>query len=72
VRRDACPTDRRVFYTVLTPKGRRRIDEAVPKHIDHIDHCFTSLLDAKERAALESSLRKLRDALRPESEAGAH
>jgi DNA-binding MarR family transcriptional regulator len=72
VRRDSCPTDRRVSYAVLTPKGRRQIEAAVPRHIEHIEHCFTSLLDAKERAALESSLRKLRDALRPESEAGAH
>jgi DNA-binding MarR family transcriptional regulator len=71
VRRDSCPTDRRVFYAVLTAKGRRRIETAVPKHIERVDQCFTSLLDANERAALEASLRKLRDALRPESEAGA-
>jgi len=71
VRRDTCSSDRRVFYAVLTPKGRRRIEGAVPRHIEHIDECFTAHLDAKERAALESSLRKLRAALRPESVAGA-
>jgi len=71
VRRDTCSTDRRVFYAVLTPKGRRRIEAALPSHLEHIEECFTAHLDAKERAALESSLRKLRDALRPESEAGA-
>ena len=71
VRREACPSDRRVFYAVLTPKGRRRIEGALPRHIEHIDECFTAHLDAKDRDALESALRKLRDALRPESEAGA-
>jgi DNA-binding MarR family transcriptional regulator len=70
VRREACSSDRRVFYAVLTPKGRRRIEAALPRHIEHIEECFTAHLDTKERAALESSLRKLRAALRPESEAG--
>ncbi len=71
VRREACSSDRRVFYAVLTPKGRRRIEGAVPRHVEHIDECFAAHLDTKEQAALESALRKLRDALRPESEAGA-
>jgi DNA-binding MarR family transcriptional regulator len=71
VRREACSSDRRVFYAVLTAKGRRRIEGAVPRHVEHVDECFTAHLDAKERAGLESSLRKLRAALRPESDAGA-
>jgi DNA-binding MarR family transcriptional regulator len=71
VRRDACSSDRRVFYAVLTPKGRRRIEAALPRHIEHIDECFTAHLDTTERAELESALRKLRTALRPQSEAGA-
>ncbi|HEX2382209.1 MAG TPA: MarR family transcriptional regulator [Acidimicrobiales bacterium] len=70
VRREACSSDRRVFYAVLTPKGRRRIEGALPRHIEHIDECFTAHLDPKERTALESALRKLRAALRPDSEAG--
>jgi DNA-binding MarR family transcriptional regulator len=71
VQRESCSSDRRVFYAVLTPKGRRRIEAAVPRHVEHIDECFTAHLDTKERATLESALRKLRAALRPESEAGA-
>ena len=71
VRRETCSTDRRVFYAVLTAKGRRRIETAVPGHIERIEECFTAHLEPKERAALESALRKLRDALRPESDAGA-
>jgi DNA-binding MarR family transcriptional regulator len=71
VRREACPSDRRVSYAALTPKGRRRIETALPKHIEQLDEIFTTQLDEAERAALENSLRKLRDALRPGSDAGA-
>jgi DNA-binding MarR family transcriptional regulator len=71
VRREACASDRRVSYAVLTPKGRRRIDSVLPSHLDHLDACLTSHLDANELAGLETALRKLRTALRPESEAGA-
>src|SRR4051794_38030623 len=34
VRREACPTDRRVSYATLTAAGKRKIEEAVPKHIE--------------------------------------
>ena len=70
VKREACPSDRRVAYASLTPKGRRRIEAALPSHLEHIDECFTAHLDAEDLAALEASLRKMRAALRPESEAG--
>jgi DNA-binding MarR family transcriptional regulator len=69
VRRDPCPSDRRVFYTVLTAKGRRRIESALPGHLEHLNECFVAHLDPKEQASLEETLRKLRDALRPESTA---
>jgi hypothetical protein len=56
---------------VLTAKGVKRIEAAVPKHIDHLEELFTGILDATERAALEGALRKLRDALNPCATAGA-
>ncbi len=71
VRRESCPSDRRGSNCVLTAKGRKRIEAAVPAHLDHIDVTLTSLLDHDEQAAFESILRKLRDTLRPESRAGA-
>jgi DNA-binding MarR family transcriptional regulator len=58
-----------VFHATLTPKGRRRIEDALPRHLEHLDDCFLAHLDPEERASLETSLRKLRDALRPESTA---
>jgi DNA-binding MarR family transcriptional regulator len=71
VRRESCPSDRRGFNAVLTAKGVKRIEAAVPKHIDHLEELFTGILDAKERAALEGALRKVRDALNPCATAGA-
>ena len=71
VRRESCPSDRRGFNAVLTAKGVKRIESAVPKHLEHIEELFTGILDAKERAALEGALRKVRDALHPCATAGA-
>jgi DNA-binding MarR family transcriptional regulator len=68
-RRDSCPADRRGFYAVLTAKGKRRIEAAVPVHLEHLDSSFTGLLTAPERTDLESTLRKLRDVLHPGGEA---
>jgi DNA-binding MarR family transcriptional regulator len=69
VRRESCPSDRRGAYAVLTPKGHRRIDSAVPIHLDHLEASFTGLLTDTELADLEIALRKLRDALHPCGEA---
>jgi DNA-binding MarR family transcriptional regulator len=71
VSRESCATDRRVAYASLTAKGRRTIEAALPQHLARLDECFIEHLDTNERAALEQALRKIRDALRPESEAGA-
>jgi DNA-binding MarR family transcriptional regulator len=71
VKRESCPSDRRGSNAVLTAKGVKRLEAAVPKHLDHLDELIVDILTAKERAALEGALRKVRDALRPESVAGA-
>lgn len=65
VRRESCVSDRRGAYAVLTQKGRRRIESAVPVHVQHLDAALMGVLSDQERTALESSLRKLRDALHP-------
>jgi MarR family 2-MHQ and catechol resistance regulon transcriptional repressor len=69
VRREACPSDRRGSYAVLTPKGKRTIEAAVPVHLVHLESSFTGLLTDVERTNLEAALRKLRDALHPCGEA---
>jgi MarR family 2-MHQ and catechol resistance regulon transcriptional repressor len=69
VRRESCASDRRGAFAVLTDEGRRRIDEAVPVHLDHLEESLIRVLTTTDRDALEVALRKLRDALHPHAEA---
>jgi DNA-binding MarR family transcriptional regulator len=71
VTREACPTDRRGYNAVITKEGKERIERAVPVHLAHLDDVFTGVLDEKEKAQLERTLRKVRDRLYPCATAGA-
>jgi len=71
VAREACATDRRSLYTVITARGRERLGAVLPEHVDLIDEWFTGRLDAASLAALLDGLRTIRDAVRPGAEAGA-
>jgi DNA-binding MarR family transcriptional regulator len=71
VRRDACPTDRRVTFAVLTDQGLDRVLALLPGHLDAVEAAFTGLLGDAERAAMLGALRKIRDEIRPGSTAGA-
>jgi DNA-binding MarR family transcriptional regulator len=65
VERQACPTDRRSTYAVLTPEGEQRIKKALPVHVAHLEEVFHATFSAKELEALTTLLRKLRDATNP-------
>ncbi len=65
VRREACPTDRRVSYAVLTELGESRIGCALPLHLEHLTEVLEGALTADELADLANLLRKLRDTLNP-------
>jgi MarR family transcriptional regulator, 2-MHQ and catechol-resistance regulon repressor len=65
VERQACPTDRRSTYAVLTREGERRIKKAVPVHVAHLEEVFDATFTAKELDTLTALLRKLRDATNP-------
>jgi DNA-binding MarR family transcriptional regulator len=36
VEREACPTDKRGTYAVLTPVGRKLLEEAAPTHVESV------------------------------------
>jgi MarR family 2-MHQ and catechol resistance regulon transcriptional repressor len=59
VRRQSCPSDRRGSNATLTPKGRRRIEAAVPAHLGHINELLGSALEPGDL------MLRLRDALNP-------
>jgi MarR family transcriptional regulator, 2-MHQ and catechol-resistance regulon repressor len=65
VERQACPTDRRSTYAVLTREGERRIMKAVPVHVAHLEEVFDATFTAEELDTLTALLRKLRDATNP-------
>ncbi len=62
VRRVAHPTDRRKYFVVLLPRGRKLVASALPGHIGRITR-YMSALSATERRVLAVTLRKLYAAL---------
>lgn len=65
VERVACPDDRRGSYAVLTDEGRRRIEQALPLQVGHLDELVGAVLEPGELESLTAVLRKLRDAVNP-------
>ena len=68
--RQACPTDRRGSFTVITPAGLAKMHEVLPGHLALIDEWFTGRLDPEQLAAMLTGLRIIRDAVRPEATSG--
>jgi len=71
VGREACPTDRRSTFAVITAAGQRLIDAALPGHLELVEQWLLGPLDAQQRRALEEALRCVRDAVQPDATAGA-
>jgi DNA-binding MarR family transcriptional regulator len=65
VARQACPTDRRSTYAVLTKAGEERLMQALPVHVAHLEEVFDGLYTKRELATLSDLLRRLRDAANP-------
>jgi MarR family transcriptional regulator, 2-MHQ and catechol-resistance regulon repressor len=70
VRRQACASDRRGAFAVLTGDGQRLLTGVVQAHVRDIDRWFTGLLRPDQRDALLTALRILRDEVRPGATAG--
>ena len=65
VERQACPTDRRSTYAVLSKEGEKRLMRALPAHVAHLEEVFDGLFTKDELARLTELLRRLRDATNP-------
>lgn len=76
VRREACPSDRRGAYAVLTDAGYEALVEAAPGHVESVRRNLFDLLDAEEvrqladitgtlRAHLEEAVGTERDCAAP-------
>lgn len=56
VARRSCPTDRRGVLAVLTPAGRRRLEESAPTHVEGVRRHFISALQDQDLRAFAESL----------------
>jgi len=71
VRREACPSDRRSSYAVITDAGRQRLDEVLPGHLALVQQWFIGQLTPDQLTGLLESLRTIRDAVNPCATAGS-
>jgi MarR family 2-MHQ and catechol resistance regulon transcriptional repressor len=71
IRREACPTDRRSSYAVITDTGLSRLDDLLPEHLDTIERWFVTPLTPTQFDNLLDALRALRDAVNPCATAGS-
>ncbi|WP_377294682.1 MarR family winged helix-turn-helix transcriptional regulator [Planomonospora corallina] len=70
VTRQACATDRRTSYAVITEAGIDRLAGVLPQHLADIETWLTGLLSPDRLAAFLDALRTVRDAVRPCATAG--
>lgn len=67
VRREACPTDRRGSFAVLTRAGYKRLAQAAPSHLAGVRQRVFDRLDAEQVAALADALEVVAAGLREPS-----
>ena len=72
VRREACASDRRSSYAVVTDDGLARLEEAVPGHLALVQEWFIDQLHPEQLSGVLESLRKIRDAVNPCATAGSN
>ena len=71
IRREACPSDRRSSYAVITDAGLSRLDDVLPGHLDLIERWLVQPLAPAQLDAFLDALRALRDAVNPCATAGS-
>ena len=65
VRRERPPEDRRVVKVLITPAGRKTLQDARAVHHRGIQEHYVQHLTARELAALTAAMEKVRDHVRP-------
>lgn len=70
VRREACASDRRSSFAVITDDGVGRLDEILPGHLELLQQWFIGQLTPDQLDDMLASLRKIRDAVNPCATAG--
>jgi DNA-binding MarR family transcriptional regulator len=71
VRREACPSDRRSSYAVITAQGLARLDDTLPGQLDLLQQWFVGQLEPGQLDTMLQALRVIRDAVHPCATAGS-
>jgi len=59
IERRICPSDKRGFLVVLTPRGRRLVRRSAPSHVRAIAQHFAEPLTSEELAVLTTALERI-------------
>jgi MarR family 2-MHQ and catechol resistance regulon transcriptional repressor len=69
--REACSSDRRSSYAVITAAGLARLDAVLPGHLALLQQWFIGQLEPAQLTSLLEALRTIRDAVNPCATAGS-
>ena len=71
VRREACASDRRSSYAVITDAGLSRLEAVLPSHLELIQQWFIGQLSPAQLEQMLEALRRIREAINPCATAGS-
>jgi len=71
IRREACPSDRRSSFAVITEAGLARLEGILPGHLELVQRWFIGQLTPVQLEQTLASLRTIRDAVNPCATAGS-
>ena len=66
VKREACPSDKRGFFAVMTPKGWKAIVAAAPDHVASVRSRFVDHLTTQEQVVLAGIFSRIEESFRCE------
>jgi DNA-binding MarR family transcriptional regulator len=69
VRREACPTDKRGAWAVLTPAGFAALEAAAPGHVETVRHALFDPLTPEQVEQLGEIMTAIREKMSPGCEA---
>ena len=66
VKREACPSDKRGYFAVMTAKGWKAIVAAAPDHVESVRTRFVDHLTSEDQVALAGIFSRIEASLRKE------
>ena len=64
VKREACPSDKRGYFAVMTPKGWKAIVAAAPDHVESVRARFVDHLSKVDQEIISAIFLRVEDSLR--------